>query len=52
MTGTYLMDTGRLRALLGAEYANVIRFTTEEALEDTFSSHLDDRQPITNSASA
>ena len=52
MAGTYLMDTARLRALLGTEYTNVIRFTTEEALEDTFSSHAEDREPITNSASA
>jgi nucleoside-diphosphate-sugar epimerase len=52
MVGSYLMDTARLRALLGAEYTNVIRFTTEEALEETFSSLAADRKPIADSASA
>ncbi len=36
MIGSYLLDTRRLRAFLGNEYANVIRCTVEEALEDSF----------------
>jgi len=35
-TGTYLMDTKRLRELLGKDYENVIRHTCEEALADSF----------------
>jgi nucleoside-diphosphate-sugar epimerase len=35
-TGTYLMDTGRLRELLGKDYEDVIRHTCEEALADSF----------------
>lgn len=34
--GTYLMKTERLRALLGADYASVIRFSSREALADSF----------------
>ena len=35
-TGTYLMDTSRLREFLGKDYENVIRHTCEEALADSF----------------
>jgi len=35
-TGTYLMDTKRLRELLGKDYENVMRHTCEEALADSF----------------
>jgi len=35
-TGTYLMNTSRLRELLGKEYEDVIRHTCEEALADSF----------------
>jgi nucleoside-diphosphate-sugar epimerase len=35
-TGTYLMDTRRLQEFLGKEYENVIRYTCEEALADSF----------------
>ena len=52
MIGSYLMDTSRLRAFLGNDYQNVIRFTTEEALRDTFSPAVAHAQPITTSASA
>ena len=36
MVGTFLMDCSRLERLLGAEYSEVIRFTVEEGLRDTF----------------
>src|SRR4051812_26545627 len=36
MVGTFLMDCSRLERLLGAEYPEVIRFTVEEGLRDTF----------------
>lgn len=36
MTGSYIMDTTRLRAFLGAQYEEVIRFTIDAALEDSF----------------
>jgi len=35
-TGTYLVDTRRLREFLGADYENVIRHTCEQALADSF----------------
>ena len=35
-TGTYLMDTKRLREFLGKDYEDVIRHTCEEALADSF----------------
>jgi nucleoside-diphosphate-sugar epimerase len=38
LTGQYLMNTERLREFLGADYERVIRFTVEEAFEDTFAS--------------
>ncbi len=37
ITGEYLMDTERLREFLGADYEKVIRYTVEEAFEDSFS---------------
>jgi nucleoside-diphosphate-sugar epimerase len=36
MTGSYTMDTSRLRSFLGSEYEQVIQFTIEQALEDSF----------------
>lgn len=33
--GTYLMNTGRLRAALEGQYESVMRFSTREALEDS-----------------
>jgi nucleoside-diphosphate-sugar epimerase len=36
MIGSYLMDTRRLRAFLGPDYEQVIQYTVEEALEDSF----------------
>ncbi|HXE91470.1 MAG TPA: NAD-dependent epimerase/dehydratase family protein [Terriglobales bacterium] len=36
ITSSYLMDLSRLRELLGADFENVIRYTVEEALVDTF----------------
>jgi nucleoside-diphosphate-sugar epimerase len=35
-TGSYLMNTGRLREFLGKDYEDVIRYTCEEALADSF----------------
>lgn len=35
-TGTYLMDTSRLREFLGKDYEDAIRHTCEEALADSF----------------
>lgn len=36
MVGTFLMDCSRLERLLGAEYSQVIRYTVEEGVRDTF----------------
>jgi len=36
LTGTYLMDTKRLREFLSDDYENVIRHTCEQALADSF----------------
>jgi nucleoside-diphosphate-sugar epimerase len=36
MLGTYLMDCSRLERLLGSEYQQVIRYTVEDALQETF----------------
>ena len=49
MIGSYLMDTSRLRAFLGPDYPDVIRFTSEQALEDTFRPATEPR-PLTTSA--
>jgi hypothetical protein len=40
MTGSYTMDTSRLRSFLGGDYEEVIQFTIEEALEDSFKNEL------------
>jgi len=52
MIGCYLMNTSRLRGFLGGDYADVIRYTTEDALRDTFSPVIEEKEPITRSASA
>lgn len=36
MTGSYTMDTSKLEKFLGAKYPQIIRYTVEEALADTF----------------
>ena len=36
LIGSYTMDTSRLQEFLGPYYRDVIRYTTEEALRDTF----------------
>ena len=36
MTGEYIMDTSLLQTWLGPKYADVIRFTIEDAFRDTF----------------
>lgn len=40
-TGTYLMDTKRLREFLGNDYDSVIRYTCEDALADSFKDNTD-----------
>ncbi len=50
MIGSYLMDTGKLRAFLGSDYPHVIRHTSEEALQDTFSTITEEAEAITTSA--
>src|SRR5579872_5187973 len=40
MTGSYTMDTSRLRSFLGGDYEEVIQFTIEEALEDSFKNEI------------
>ena len=36
ITGEYLMNTQRLKEFLGADYENMMRYTVEEAFEDSF----------------
>lgn len=36
MIGSYTMDTSRLRKMLGGEYDNVMQYTVQEALADSF----------------
>ncbi|MGH9523098.1 MAG: NAD-dependent epimerase/dehydratase family protein [Terriglobales bacterium] len=50
MIGSYVMDTSRLRAFLGPDYANVIRYTTEQALDETFHPVAEEARPLTTSA--
>ena len=38
MIGSYTMDTSRLQQFLGPEYPQVIQYTTEDALKDSFRS--------------
>jgi nucleoside-diphosphate-sugar epimerase len=52
MIGSYLMDTARLRTFLGIDYPHVIRFTTEEALQETFSAEVPQPEAISQTASA
>lgn len=49
MTGSYTMDTSRLRSFLGSDYEQVIRFSIEEALSESFSDNLN-RQPEADSS--
>ena len=51
MIGSYQMDTSRLRAFLGRDYADIIRYTSEEALQDTFQPAANEAPPLTTSAS-
>jgi nucleoside-diphosphate-sugar epimerase len=36
LVGSYTMDTSRLQAFLGSDYPDVIRYTVEDALRDSF----------------
>ena len=36
MTGSYIMETSRLQSFLGPQYEEVIQFTIEQALQDSF----------------
>jgi hypothetical protein len=38
MIGSYTMNTSRLQQLLGSEYDQVIKYTVEDALADSFKS--------------
>jgi len=38
MIGSYTMDTTRLQQFLGAQYPQIIRYTVEDALRDSFNS--------------
>lgn len=49
MTGSYTMDTSRLRSFLGSEYEQVIRCSIEQALDDSFSDTLK-RKPVTEAS--
>ncbi|HJS99346.1 MAG TPA: NAD-dependent epimerase/dehydratase family protein [Terriglobales bacterium] len=40
MTGSYTINTSRLRSFLGSEYEQVIQFSIEQALEDSFRTEL------------
>jgi nucleoside-diphosphate-sugar epimerase len=44
MTGTYVMDTGRLREFLGADYEDVIHYSNEGAFADTFKAGIIQQQ--------
>jgi nucleoside-diphosphate-sugar epimerase len=44
MTGSYIMDTSRLQSFLGPQYEEVIQFTIEQALQDSFR-NMADRVP-------
>ncbi len=37
LIGSYTMDTTRLQGFLGADYGNIIQYTVEDALRDSFS---------------
>jgi nucleoside-diphosphate-sugar epimerase len=39
MIGSYTMDTSRLQRFLGPEYPEIIRYTVEEALKDSFATN-------------
>ena len=39
MTGEYIMNTDRLRAFLGGEYEDVMRYTIADAFADSFQIH-------------
>ena len=51
-TGTYAMDTRRLREFLGKDYEAVIRHTCEEALADSFNQPGGARQEISQTVSS
>ncbi|HZR32312.1 MAG TPA: NAD-dependent epimerase/dehydratase family protein [Terriglobales bacterium] len=50
MTGTYIMDTSRLRAFLGEDYENVIRYTVKEAFADSFRAVAPKEQTVEHTA--
>jgi nucleoside-diphosphate-sugar epimerase len=45
MIGSYTMDSTRLRAFLGPDYENVVQFSVEEALADSFRKQPDTKTP-------
>lgn len=45
MIGSYTMNTAKLRSFLGSEYENVMRYTCEEALADSFRTEPETERP-------
>ena len=52
IVGNCLVDTARIRAFLGSKYFDVIRTTSEDALQETVSAPAGQRRSVTASASA
>lgn len=50
MTGSYIMDTSQLQSFLGPQYEEVIQFTIEQALEDSFRTNRPVAHPVESSA--
>jgi nucleoside-diphosphate-sugar epimerase len=46
MIGSYTMDSRRLRTFLGHDYEQVMQFTVEQALEDSFREPVPDNRPV------
>ena len=51
-TGSYCMDTSRLREFLGNDYENVIRYTIEAALADSFTVTAQAGAPVAQTVAA
>lgn len=52
IVGSYTMDTTRLHFLLGTSYKQVVRYTIEEALADTFRGDVEERRLTENAAAS
>lgn len=51
-TGSYCMNTSRLQQFLGSDYENVIRYTIEDALADSFTVTAEAGVPVTQTVAA